>query len=184
MGVYKKLDMWSMIDDLDRMTEYDLNGNIKDSPYWDYYEEQIRELSILAADMWNELQEIKSNLWYKLPDKKIEFCDEDSCTQTAIAWFNTAACMLSDTDMTTLLERENIYVADEFTEKQKRIRALNRLTKEQQMYLYTEVIGFITRYLELSAAFETITALIHELDYHQSFVIRDDGTTAPQAAYL
>ena len=78
MGVYKKLDMWSIMDDLDRMTEYDYNGNVSDSPYWDFYEEQIRELCFLAADMWNELQELKSKLWYKLPEKKIEFCDEDS----------------------------------------------------------------------------------------------------------
>lgn len=52
-------------------------------------------------------------------------------------------------------------------EKQKRITALGRLTK-QQLFLYTEVIGFITRYLELSAAFDITKAVIYEFDYHQS----------------
>ena len=103
MGLYKKLDLWSIIDDLDSMMDYDYNGNEKESPYWDYYSEQIRELCILASDMWQEIQELKSKLWYKLPERKIAFCDEDTCEQTAIAWFNTAAAMLSDTDMQELL---------------------------------------------------------------------------------
>ncbi|MBO5237852.1 MAG: hypothetical protein J6B50_03650 [Lachnospiraceae bacterium] len=184
MGLYKKLDFWSVMDELDRMIDYDYNGNEKDSLYWDYYVEQIQELGILAADLLNDLDSLKSTLWYKMPDKHIEFCDEDDCTQTAIAWFNTAACLLSDTDMQTLLEKENIYQADEFTEKQKRLNAIKRLTKEQQMFLYTEVIGFLTRYLELSAAFDTITAVIAELDYHQSAVTRRETVTIPPAAYV
>ena len=119
-----------------------------------------------------------------MPARKIAFCDEDDCSQTATAWFNTAAAMLHDTDMTELLEHENIYCADEWAEKQKRIAALNRLTKQQQMLIYTEVIGFITRYLELSAAFETIEAVITELDYHQSAVKGNGGVTLPQTAYV
>ena len=59
MGLYKKLDLWSIIDGLDKMTDYDYNGNEKDSIYWDFYSDQIRELCILAADMWNEIEEIK-----------------------------------------------------------------------------------------------------------------------------
>ena len=127
---------------------------------------------------------LKSRLWYQMPARKIAFCDEDDCSQTATAWFNTAAAMLYDTDMTELLGHENIYCADEWAEKQKRISALNRLTKQQQMLLYTEVIGFITRYLELSAAFETIEAVITELDYHQSAVKGNGGVTLPQTAYV
>lgn len=184
MGLYKKLDLWSIIDDLDSMMDYDYNGNEKESPYWDYYSEQIRELCILASDMWQEIQELKSKLWYKLPERKIAFCDEDTCEQTAIAWFNTAAAMLSDTDMQELLEHENLYNADLLEEKAKRITALSRLTKEQQLFLYSEVIGFITRYLELSAAFHTITAVINELDYHQTFVIKDNKIILPNEAYL
>ena len=184
MGLYKKLDLWSIIDALDAMMDYDYNSNEKNSPYRDYYNEQIRELCILASDMWQEIQEIKSTLWYKLPERKIVFCDEDTCEQTAIAWFNTAAAMLSDTDMQELLEHENLYNADLLAEKSKRITALSRLTKEQQMFLYTEVIGFIIRYLELSAAFHTITAVINELDYHQAFAIKDNKIVLPQEAYL
>lgn len=115
-----------------------------------------------------DLQSVKDKLWYQIPAKKAAFCAEDDSVQTAIAWFDTAAAMLHDTDMAGLLEHENIYGADIYLEKQKRIAALNRLTKQQQMYLYTEVVGFLTRYLELSAAFETIKAVINELDYHQA----------------
>ena len=52
------------------------------------------------------------------------------------------------------------------------------------MLLYTEVIGFITVYLELSAAFDTIEAVINELDYHQSAMKGKDGVTLPQSAYV
>ena len=184
MALYKKLDLWSISDGLDKMMDYCYNGNEKNSPYWDHYCEQINELCNVAANLYNDLLDIKSRLWYQMPAKKIAFCGEDDCSQTATAWFNTAAAMLYDTDMTELLEHENIYCADEWTEKQKRNSALNRLTKQQQMLLYTEVIGFITRYLELSAAFETIEAVITELDYHQSAVKGNGGITLLQTAYV
>ena len=184
MALYKKLDLWSVSEGLDKMMDYYYNGNEKGSPYWDYYAEQINELCNMASGLYLELQDIKSSLWYQMPDKKIDFCGEDDSSQTAIAWFNTAAAMLSDTDMAELLEHENIYCADEGAEKQKRITALSRLTKQQQMLLYTEVIGFISRYLELSAAFDTIEAVINELDYHQSAVKGKGGDALPQSAYI
>ena len=184
MALYKKLDLWSISDGLDKMMDYCYNGNEKNSPYWNHYCDQINELCNVAAELYNDLQDIKSRLWYQMPAKKIAFCGEDDCSQTATAWFNTAAAMLYDTDMTKLLEHENIYCADEWAEKQKRISALNRLTKQQQMFLYTEVTGFITRYLELSAAFDTIEAVITELDYHQSAMKGKDGVTLPQSAYV
>lgn len=184
MGLYKKLDFWSVMDGLQEVMDYEYEGEEKGNPYWDYYCDQIREMSILAADMWNEMDHIKSKIWMRMPDKEIEFCEEDACTQIAAAWWNTAACMLSDTDMAVLLENEDIYNPDFTREKEKRIRALERLTKKQQMFLYTEVIGFITRYLELVAAFETIKAIIRELEYHQSFIIRRDGVIVPDEAYV
>ncbi len=100
MALYKKLDLWSIFDGLDKMTDYCYNGNEKESPYWDYYYDQINELCNMAADLYVELQDIKNRLWYQMPAKKIAFCDEDDCSQTAIVWFNTAAAMLADTDMT------------------------------------------------------------------------------------
>ena len=49
MALYKKLDLWSITDGLDRMMDYCYNGNEKGSPYWGYYYEQINELSIAAS---------------------------------------------------------------------------------------------------------------------------------------
>ena len=100
MALYKKLDLWSITDGLDRMMDYCYNGNEKSSPYWGYYYELINELSIAASDMYIELDTLKSHLYREMPYKKIAFSDEDDCDQTAIAWFNTAAAMLYDTDMT------------------------------------------------------------------------------------
>lgn len=188
MAIFKKLDFWSISEGLDEIMDYSYKGNEKDSQFWDYYSELINEMSCVAADVWNELMELKNRLGgyqFDLPYKEIEFSDEDECNQTAITWFNTAACMLSDIDMVELLEHENIYGNDIWNEKEKRIKALSKLTKEKQMKLYTEVIGFIVRYLELRQAFDNIVSLINELDYHQSFVINKNGDVElNKSAYL
>ena len=60
MALYKKLDIWSISDGLDKMMDYCYNGNEKSSPYWDHYCDQINELCNAAADMYNELQDIKN----------------------------------------------------------------------------------------------------------------------------
>lgn len=191
MGLYKKYDWWSIIDGLDKVMDYYIDGNEKESMYWDFYSEQINEMGIIASDMTDEMRQIKSRLYfrYDLPYKNLAFYEEDDAeTHTAISWWNTAACMLSDVDMVALISGENPYffgdLQDALEEKRKRIRMLERLTKKQQMQLYTEVIGFIERYNDLMAAFETITAVIRELEYHQSFAASKNGVQIPDAAYL
>lgn len=188
MGLYKKLDLWSVYDGLEEIVNCYYDAQEKDSQYWDFYSDQINELGILAADMLNELVRLKERIWRKLPDKNLEFCRDDGeeSTPMGVSWFNTAACLLSDTDMVELLESEGKYTDyyEAAAEKQKRIKVLERLTKAQQMWLYTEVVGFIARYLELRAAYETITAVIREMEYHQSFIICKDGAVAPDEAYL
>ena len=186
MALFKEFDFCSVDKGLSEIMDYCYNGNEKDSQYWDYYSELINDMSYIASDMWNELQGMVSKFSYNLPWKDNDFYDEDSCKKAEISWFNTAACMLSDIDMVKLLDSEdNWNCNNEEKEKDKRIKALDRLTKKQQMYLYTEVIGFITRYLELRQAFDNIISLISELDYHQSFIINQNGSIElNQAAYL
>lgn len=186
-GLNKKYDWWSVLDGLEKVIDYYYEGNERDSLYWDHYSDQINEMGGIAGEMYEEMQEIRCRLDYKynLPYKKIEFYEEDDCVSIGIAWWNTAACMLHDTDMETLIDNENPdFYGDYEREKEKRIRSLERLTKKQQMILYTEVIGFIERYMDLMAAFETITAVIRELEYHQSFVNAKGGIVAPNEAYL
>lgn len=48
MSVFKKYDYWSILESLDTMTEYDYNGNVNDSIYYDFYQEQITELFHIA----------------------------------------------------------------------------------------------------------------------------------------
>ena len=56
MALYKKLDLYSVTEGLYEIMEYYYNGNEKDSPYWDYYCEQINELSNIASELYVELQ--------------------------------------------------------------------------------------------------------------------------------
>lgn len=187
----KKYDWWSISEGLETVMDYYIDGNEKDSQYWDFYSEQINEMGTFASDMYIEMQNIKSRLYHKydLPYKELKFYEEDEAeNHTAISWWNTAACMLTDIDMASLIINENPDFYGDYWDcmykKEKRIKLLERLTKKQQMALYTEVIGFITRYNDLMAAFETITAVIRELEYHQSFMATKDGVIAPAEAYL
>lgn len=184
MALFKKLDLWSIQEELEKVVDSYYDAPEKKNQYWDYYSDQINEIGIIAADMMNELMDIRNRIRWKMPEKKFLFYSDDESTQNEISWFNTAACMLSDTDMTVLLENEGDYTTDDERGKEMRIKAMRRLTKDQQMWLYTTVIGFIMRFLELMAAYETITAVIRELEYHQSFVIKGDGVTVPDSAYL
>ena len=40
MSVFKKYDYWSILESLDTMTEYDYNGNVNDSIYYDFYQDK------------------------------------------------------------------------------------------------------------------------------------------------
>ena len=88
--------------------------------------------------------------------------------------------------MEVMLDNEGLFDYDDLAaEQNKRIRKLNQLTKRQQILLYEKVIGFVTRYMELQSSYETTTAVISELDYHHSFIVKKDGSLqAPGAAYL
>lgn len=189
MGLFKKMDIWSIYDGLDEIMDYLYNGNEKSSIYWDHYCEQLNEMANIAGEMYEELVELRHRLFYQydLPCRNLEFCEDDLALggHTDISWWNTAACMLSDVDMVSLLEGEGRYrCSDVEIEKQKRIRALERLTKKQQMALYTEVIGFIMRYLELRAAFEAVVSVINELEYHQAFAVKNGELQVPASAYV
>ena len=85
MALLKKYDFGSILDSLDAMMEYDYNGNERNSIYFTHYQEQITELAVLAADMYEELGEIRVTLRYEMPEKRIEFCGEDASSQTAVA---------------------------------------------------------------------------------------------------
>lgn len=43
MSFFKKYDYWSILESLDTMTEYDYNGNVNDSIYYDFYQEQMQK---------------------------------------------------------------------------------------------------------------------------------------------
>ena len=51
MALYKKLVLWSISDGLDKMMDYCYNGNVKNSPFWDHYRDQINELCNAATNV-------------------------------------------------------------------------------------------------------------------------------------
>lgn len=58
------------------MIDYYYRGNERESSYWYHDEEQISELSNVAADLYEELQSARNRLWYQMPGKKQHFVEK------------------------------------------------------------------------------------------------------------
>lgn len=185
--INNRLDYWSIRNNLEKMYDYFTEGYFErlKGDYKYEYEDLIFELSGFASEMWDELDALVDRIDREMPYKFLEFY-EDDVSSTAVSWWNTAACMLTDIDMEWLIENERGLEEsfDLYKEKQKRLSALRRLTKNQQMQLYTYVIGFVFRYLELKMAFDMIIGLIGELEHHRAFENKKGELQPPQSAYL
>ncbi|MDE7282836.1 MAG: hypothetical protein K2N85_04525 [Lachnospiraceae bacterium] len=54
MALYRKLDMWSIFDRLEKMMDYCYNGNEKDSPYWiTIMTRSMNYVTLHQTCMWN-----------------------------------------------------------------------------------------------------------------------------------
>lgn len=188
LGFYRRLDYWSIADGLDKI-ENGYHGTTyeKKSQYKEYYLDLITELANLAGEMYVELEHlVEQSIPYEILCNKNLYLDDGKKKWSSIIWFDAVTCILNDINMEVMLDNEGIFDYDDLAaEQNKRIRKLNQLTKRQQILLYEKVIGFVTRYMELQSSYETTMAVISELDYHHSFIVKKDGSLqAPGAAYL
>ena len=146
-----------------------------DEYYMDYLD-QFNELSCLASELSNELEDLLSRItwsWSLPPHKNDAF------------WFNTVSALIDETDIMLLVENEGCYDPDdENTERQKRIRAVKTLTKEQMTNLFSEVYNFLMRYTKLLQAYEMMHGLVVELRELHSFRQRDGIPQLPTTAYI
>jgi len=160
------------------------NKCFRNSEYAGDYDELLTEMANEAGDLWCDIEKIKSEIYrHDIPWKARKYAEEDEETETAAFWFNTVALTLTETDVSMLLERENNF-ADEETEKEKRLRALERLSKKDLLWIVPTVGNLVFRYLDLCGAWEAIKGTIDELDSRQAFIKDKDGLKEPKAAYL
>lgn len=184
MGLYKQLDWWSIIDMLNEIAEGSGNNCFRNSEYAGYYDELLTEMANAAGDLWCDMDAIKNEIFFhEIPWKMRKYAEEDEETETAAFWFNTVALTLTETDVSTLFERENSY-EDVETEKEKRLRMLERLSKKDILWIVPKVGNLIFHYLDLCGAWEAIKGTIDELDSRQAFVKDKDELREPKAAYL
>lgn len=184
MGLYKQLDWWSITDMVDEIMEGSGNRCFRNSEYAGYYDELLTEMANAAGDLWCDIDKIKNEIYnHEIPWKMRKYAEEDEETETAAFWFNTVALTLTETDISTLFERENNF-EDEETEKEKRLRMLERLSKKDLLWIVPKVGNLVFRYLDLCVAWEAVKGIIDELDSRQAFVKEKDGLREPKAAYL
>nr|WP_305142547.1 hypothetical protein [uncultured Acetatifactor sp.] len=184
MGLYKQLDWWSITDMVDEIMEGRANKCFRNSEYAGYYDELLTEMADAAGDLWCDIDRIKGDICrHDIPWKARKFAEEDEETETAAFWFNTVALTLTETDVSLLFERENNY-EDEESQKEKRLRMLGRLSKNDLLWIVPTVCNLIFRYLDLCGAWEAVKGTIDELDSRQAFVKDKDGLREPKAAYL
>ena len=185
MGLYKKLDFWSLTDELDEIMEGNVNRCFEGSEYAGFYDELLTELANAAGDFWVDTEEIKSEIAWKrnIPYKVRKCATEDDETETAAFWFNTVALMLTETDAGQLFYREENF-EDIGTERAKRLRMLERLSKSDLLWIVTTVSNFLIRYIDIAGAWEAIKGTIDELDSRQAFIKDGGSLREPKAAYL
>ncbi len=184
MGLYKQLDWWSIRDMMDEIMEGIGNECFRNSEYAGYYDELLTEMANAAGDLWCDIDAIEGDIYrHEIPWKARKYAEEDEETEMAAFWFNTVALTLTETDISKLFERENNY-GDEESEKEKRMRMLERLSKKDLLWIVPTVCNLIFRYLDLCGAWEAIKGTIDELDSRQAFVKGADGLREPKAAYL
>lgn len=169
---------------VDEIMEGSGNKCFRNSEYAGYYDELLTEMANAAGDFWCELEEIRNQICYRdIPWKTRKYAEEDGETENAAFWFNTVALTLTETDVLLLFERENNYENEE-TEKEKRLRMLERLSKKDLLWIVPKVGNLIFKYLDLCGAWEAIKGTIDELDSRQAFIKDKDGLREPKAAYL
>lgn len=184
MGLYINQDWWSIWDNLDQIMEGRGNVCFRKSEYAGYYDELLTEMANLAGDFYEDMEGIVNQIRrHDIPWKARKYAEEDMETENAAWWFNTVALTLTETDISTLFYRENNF-GDEETEKEKRLRMLERLSKKDILWIVPAVCNLITRYLELCGAWDAVKGTIDELDSRQAYVKGKDGLREPKAAYL
>lgn len=184
MGLYKPLDWWSIFDMIDEIMEGQGNKCFHNSEYAGYYDELLTEMANAAGDFYCDMMEVKNKIMYRnIPYRTRKNPEEDEETEDAAFWFNTVAMILTETDLSRLLYREDNF-EDEEREREKRINALERLPKKDFVWLMREVGNLIFRYLDLCGAWQAIKGTIDELDSRQAFIKNKEGLREPKAAYL
>lgn len=184
MGLYKELDWWSMMDNLDEIMEGTGNRCFANSEYVGYYDDLLTETANAAGDFWCEVDVVKGEIYrHDIPHKMRKYATEDDDTENAAYWFNTVALTLTETDVDQLFYREENYV-DYENEKRKRLMMLERLSKKDLLWIVSKVSNLIIRYLELDGAWQAIKGTIDELDSRQVFLRAENRLKAPRTAYL
>lgn len=170
-----KLDYWSIGEQLYEIEYCPQDDEKRDAHA--VYEDQFHDLSILAADLIGDLNRLINQLNYaiRLPSRTL--AREGLENYQGIAWFNMAASILSETDLSILLENECSYDPEDVeNERCKRRRAVLALTKETLFMLLTETFHILTRYIKLEQTYGTVCCAADELEHQRA---AHDKASAP-----
>lgn len=169
------LDYYSVIEKLGEI-EWKYQDGDHDEYYSDY-EDMFSELANGSVFLYEDIESLLSEIRHNLPWR--------ARGDTGIFWFNTAAALIDETDLMLLIENEGIMpLDDEDTEREKRIRSLNSLTKDKAISLLRQVFNLLLRYLKLLQAYEMLCAMVDELRRLHSFRERNGVSELPSSAYV
>lgn len=182
MGLYKKLDWWSLMDQIDEILEESGNRCFRNSENAGCYDELLSELADVAGGFWNDCEALKYQIGYRgIPYRSRRYAETDEETETAAFWFNAAVLTL--TDVSTLFDREEKF-GDTDKKKEKRLNMLAKLPKKDFIWLIQETDSLVIRYIDLCSAWEAVKGIIDELDSGQAFIKDKNGLHEPKSAYL
>jgi hypothetical protein len=175
-GTTSKLDFCSIIDNLEKMTDYqDCDTS---SEYFYLYEENFSYIASLTGDL---------EIAMHSPPYKIQHIINKSGDNVREAW-DTVIATMEDTPHGTLAEidpdiDEAMFDPYQIEAVQKKYRKkLERLTKNGLLDLMLWVSSTLIKYLDIKAAFDTMFSVLEELEQNNSMLAKDGKFTLPEAA--
>lgn len=179
-----KLDYWSIQERLGEIDSY--HWDYSQSEYYGDYADLFIEMAIIAADLYNDLEALIRELDcagdHLLPQNR-KMADVEG--YRGGDWFDKAVSVLTETNMSVLLENHGVFDPDDIeAEKGRRSRAIMALTKSGMYFLFTEVFNFTMRYIQLDLAFQAVCGSIDELERLNSFREHNGVPQLPSAAYV
>jgi|GEM_PF-3733909 len=145
-----------------------------------FLDDDYNELLNRAAELSVELEEALEEFSYAFPQKNVQYDIRDS----GAYWFNSAMALYNGTDMDGLLESEDKYGKNIYTEKSLRLRAVNALTKEQHLLLLSKTYSIVFRYFRLKTERDVLIGVNDELERLHSFKMKNGNIELPTSARM
>lgn len=170
-------DYCSVMDNLYAMSELNrYETGQETSEYYYQYEENAIEIATFAGEMWAELSDTQTYPYYPHFSSTSDMWNSVVATLDGVSNHGTL-CAITGNDEMVYDPWDHEYTREKYRNK------LQRLTKGQIMKLHSWVTGWLARYMDLRAAYESIYSVVSELEFNNSMLRKNNTLNVPGAVW-